>query len=186
MRTVELILLALALSADAFTASAAIALNHNGRRGAFRISFHFGLFQMLLALAGALAGTVVLDLIREWDHWFVLILLGWIGGRMTVNGLRGNRNDERLNVDLTRGWTLVGLSIAVSIDAFAAGISLPTMQYSLFTAAAVIGIVSAGNSILGWRLARRLSSRWHRGVEVVGGLILIAIGVNTLISHLKG
>ena len=120
MSVLEIVLLSLALAADAFSVGAALGLRYHRPREVFRVAFHFGLFQALLALVGALVGGALLGAIAGVDHWVAFGLLAALGGRMIWSGWRGGES-EAPSVDLTRGWSLVGLSLAVSIDALAAG-----------------------------------------------------------------
>ena len=179
METVQLVLLAIALSADAFSVSAVVGLHCRGLRRAFRITFHFGLFQSLFTLMGAMAGTLILPLIAQWDHWLVFVLLVFIGGRMALEGLRGKDQSEKVPPDLTRGMTMIGLSVAVSID------GLPALSVQLIPAVAVIGIITTLISILAWNIAGSISTRFRSTAEVIGGVVLIAIGVRTVLQHLQ-
>jgi putative Mn2+ efflux pump MntP len=185
MTWIEIGLLALALSADAFSVSAAVGLTHRGRRRAFRIVWHFGLFQGLFALAGALMGTILIARIRAWDHWIVLLLLGIIGGRMIYNSLKGNDPEEYVPQDLTRGMVMIGLSVAVSIDAFAAGISLPASNAPIYLSCLVITLATLCMSTAAWFLAGYIQPNARRGAEFIAGLILIGIGIRTVLDHLS-
>jgi len=78
----EIFLLAVALAVDAFSVGVAVGLKHKRPRQIFRLSFHFGLFQALMPLLGALAGTLLLRWVRQWDHWVVFGVLAALGGRM--------------------------------------------------------------------------------------------------------
>jgi len=184
MEMIQLLLLAMALAADAFSVSAIVGLQCRGFRRAFRITFHFGLFQALFAFLGAIAGTLILSRIESWDHWIVFFLLLAIGGRMAYNGIRGENQSKNIPNDLSRGMTMIGLSIAVSVDALAAGIGLPAFGINIGIAAVVIGIVTTAISIFAWNIAAWVSNRWRATAEIIGGLMLVAIGVRTLLQHL--
>ena len=90
----------------------------------FRFAFHFGLFQALMPVLGWLAGTTIAKWVASWDHWIAFGLLAFVGGRAIVEGLRGGTGFADQQRDPTRGWSLVVLSVATSIDAFAVGLSL--------------------------------------------------------------
>lgn len=185
MKLWELLLLALALSADAFTVSAAVGLTRRGLRHAFRIIFHFGLFQGLMALLGTLAGIVLLGWIEAWDHWFVLILLGFVGGRMILSAFQEDDSAALASHDLTRGATMVGLSIAVSIDALAAGISLPASGVHIVRAVLIIAATTSLMAFIAWRLAGKIHRGARQAALVLGGIVLIMIGVRTVLDHLS-
>ena len=185
MSIAELLLLALALAADAFSVGAGVGLSHNGRRQIFRLSFHFGLFQGMLALGGILAGSLLLRWIAAWDHWIAFALLAFIGLRMIREAFSGPEEDAG-RPDPTRGWSLVLLSTAVSIDAFAAGVGLAALDAPRATAVLLISLVSGLATWLAFRVSGALRRIIGARAELVGGLILIALGVKILAEHLGG
>ncbi len=113
---------ALALAMDALAVSVAVGLRlaHVTVRHTFRISFHFGFFQFLMPILGWLGGAQFASAIAGWDHWLVFALLGALGGKMIWQALTG-KMDTWTN-DPTRGWSLVSLSLATSLDALAIGV----------------------------------------------------------------
>jgi manganese efflux pump family protein len=183
MSFLKILLLALALSADAFTVGTSVGLRHRGPRQLFRLSFHFGLFQSLLSGAGALAGTLVISVMKSWDHWVAFGLLTVIGGRMIYGAWRAEHEAEE-PADLTKGLTMVGLSVAVSIDAFAVGIGLPATGAPILLAVLTIGVVASLATFLAMRMAGRVPARLGPRLEIGAGVVLIALGVWTLVSHL--
>src|SRR5574340_1644102 len=116
MSLLEVLLLAVRMAVDAFAVSLAAGAmpGPHGPRQAFRLAFHFGLFQFIMPIIGWLAGTGMEMLIRDVDHWVAFGLLAYVGGRMIYSAWQPLRSTA---VDPSRGWTLVMLSIAVSIDA---------------------------------------------------------------------
>lgn len=156
----------------------------NGRRQLFRLSFHFGLFQALMPVLGWLGGLSVQSYIADIDHWIAFGLLALVGGRMMRSGF--DANGESHNSDPSRGGVLVLLSVAVSIDALAVGLSLAVMRISILYPALVIGLVTGGLSLAGLRLGGRLGQAFGKRMEIVGGAILIGIGLRVLIAHLAG
>jgi putative Mn2+ efflux pump MntP len=180
---VENLLLALALSADAFSVGAAVGLEHGAPRQVFRLAFHFGLFQALMPLLGALAGTLVLDWIAAFDHWVAFGLLAFVGGRMIAGSFSGaTANRPR---DPTRGLSLIGLSLAVSIDALAAGFTLAVERAPLLRSVVIIGLVAAAATALGMRLAGRVRRLAGKRCELFAGLILVGLGAKILVEHLS-
>jgi putative Mn2+ efflux pump MntP len=179
----ETFLVALSMAMDAFAVCLiAGALNQaSGPRPAFRLSFHFGLFQFLMPVLGWLVGWTVEPLIRNYDHWIAFGLLAFVGVRMINAAVRG---DEAQSPDPSRGWTLVLLSIAVSIDALAVGLSLGVLGISVWYPALIIGVVTGALSLLGLFLGQRFGARLGKPVEIIGGAVLIAIGLRILFSHL--
>ena len=183
MSLLELCAIALALAVDAFSVGVAVGLTHRTRRQRFRLSFHFGLFQALMPLAGALAGAVLERWIARWDHWVVLGLLVVIGGRMIWTAARA-KGGEDPSGDPTRGLQLVGLSLAVSVDALAVGFTLGVQQVSIPVAVALIGVTAAALTLFGMLIAGGFASRLGRRAEIGAGVALVAIGVKTVLDHL--
>ncbi len=184
MLDVEILLLALALSADAFSVGAVLGLRYGSPRQIFRLAFHFGLFQALLPLAGAALGALLVSRVASVDHWIAFGLLAGLGIRMIRAGMTGEAAAAE-SVDLTRGWNLVGFSLAVSIDAFAAGITFPTWHVPIAAAVVTFGLVTAVATALAMRLASSIAGRVGGRVEVLGGVVLIALGLKILNDHLR-
>ncbi len=153
-----------------------------GPRPAFRLAFHFGLFQALLPVIGWLFGITIAPLISAYDHWVAFGLLAFVGARMVRSGL--NEAEEDFKRDPSRGWTMVMLSVAVSIDALAVGLSLGLLGVTIWTPALIIGLVTAALSLLGLRIGLYFGKRWGKPVEVLGGLVLIGIGLKIVLTHL--
>ncbi len=185
MPFIETFLIAISMAMDAFAVCFSVGAlpQSQGRRPAFRLSFHFGLFQFLMPVIGWLAGTTIEPFIHAYDHWLAFGLLVFVGGRMILSALR--RQEAAPRADPSRGWTLVLLSIAVSIDALAVGLSLGVLGVSVWYPAILIGIVTGLLSLLGLRLGNQLGRLPGRPVEIAGGLILIGIGLRLLITHLS-
>jgi putative Mn2+ efflux pump MntP len=93
---------------------------------------------------------------------------------------------SRVRPDMSRGWTLVSLSVATSLDALAVGLSLGILGVGIWYPSVVIGVVTGGLSLLGLRLGDRLGVRFGTRMEVVGGGVLVLIGLRILISDLAG
>jgi putative Mn2+ efflux pump MntP len=183
MTPLEILLLSMALAADAFSVGAALGLRYRTPRQVFRISFHFGLFQALLPLLGAFLGGALLAHVESIDHWIAFGLLAFLGGRMIWSGLHEDR-DDTVSVDLTRGWNLVGLSIAVSIDALAAGITLPAAHAPIVLAVTSFGIVAGLATLVAMRLAGPIALRMGSRVELLAGIVLIGLGAKILNEHM--
>jgi len=182
--TLDLVLIAFALSVDAFAVSLAAAATGSmrGARRAFRLSFHFGLFQFLMPVLGWAAGTAVRDAIADFDHWVAFVLLTVVGVRMFRSSRRPGEAPGA--EDPSRGFPLLALSTAVSIDALAVGLGLGMMRIDIWMPSVVIGIVAAAMSLVGIILGNRLHSRYGRIAEFVGGVILILIAVRIVVTHL--
>ena len=177
--------IAIALAMDAFAVSLAVsaALGSVKPRQAFRLSFHFGLFQFLMPLVGFFSGELLGRFIQAVDHWIAFGLLLWVGGGMLVSGIKG---EERFSSDRdpTRKGSLVMLSVATSIDALAVGFSLSLMGVHIWMPAIVIGLVAALLTLTGLLVGAGLGRLVGRWAEIIGGLILIGIGLKVLFGDL--
>ncbi len=184
MGLVEIIFIAVGLAMDAFAVSLGVGTTRHatGYRASIRMSFHFGLFQALMPIIGWFAGTTIAPLIAAFDHWVAFALLAFVGIRMICSGLRPET--ETHESDPTRGFTLVLLSVATSIDAFAVGLSLAMLGVAIWYPVVVIGVVTAFLSLLGCRLGNRLGLRFGKVMEIIGGGVLILIGIRVVLSHL--
>jgi putative Mn2+ efflux pump MntP len=178
------IAVALGLAMDAFAVSIAssVMLGTVNSRQVFRFAWHFGFFQAAMFLAGWLGGRIIADLIRSWDHWVAFILLTFIGLRAIASTF--GENDRHRDFDPTRGWSLVLLSVATSIDALAAGISFAAIGTGAVSAGLIVGITAALLSAVGMIWGARIGTIFGRHLERAGGLVLILIGVKVLVDHL--
>ena len=182
MSIFELIAVALALAADAFSVGVAVGLKRRGCRERFRLSFHFGLFQAIMPLAGALIGAVFATWISAFDHWVAFGLLAVIGGRMFRQALAGE-DEPSSGGDPTRGLALVGLSIAVSIDALAVGFTLGLEDVSIPFAVSLIGVTAAALTLVGMLIAGSFASKLGKRAEIGAGAALILIGAKIVLEH---
>ena len=186
MTIIEVLLLALALSFDAFAVSLAAASSGRvaGTRAAFRLAFHFGLFQFLMPVLGWFAGAGLAPLIAAYDHWIAFALLMLIGVRMIRSAFSHEPGETRQ--DPSRGFRLIALSVATSIDALAVGLSLGFLDIDIWWPSLAIGIITGSVCVLAIAMGSRLHMRFGRTAEVAGGLVLIGIAVRILVAHLGG
>jgi manganese efflux pump family protein len=180
----EVVIIACGLAMDAFAVAlgAGASGQLGGRRAGLRLSFHFGLFQFMMPVLGWLLAIRLQHLIQAVDHWLAFGLLAFVGGRMILSGASPEHED--LRSDPSRGVSLVALSVATSIDALAVGLSLAFLGTEILWPSTAIGVITCAFSLLGVYLGSRLSEKVGRRMEIAGGLILIAIGVQILVTHL--
>jgi manganese efflux pump family protein len=185
MPTLDLAIIAIALSIDAFAVAlaASAAGRVNGKRAAARLSFHFGLFQFLMPVLGWTAGATVKPLIESFDHWIAFMLLSIVGIRM-IHGSH-DPDGETYTKDPSRGVTLVALSTAVSIDALAVGLSLGMLNVRIWSTSIIIGCVTSAATLLGILLGNRMQERLGKIAELAGGIVLILVAIKIVIDHLS-
>lgn len=111
----ETLALAVALGMDAFSVALGVGSSGTTFQGSIRLSLHFGLFQFTMPIIGWLLGRNLVGVIQRYDHWVVFLLLGGIGAKMIYEAFK-TEGEEKPIRDRTRGWTLILLSIATSVD----------------------------------------------------------------------
>ncbi len=152
---------------------------------AARVGLLFGGFQALMPALGWAAGARFAPLIEAWDHWVAFVLLAGLGGKMLYDAATAGRAEPKPVAD-PFGWRpLVVLAVATSIDALAAGITLPLLDVGFAAAIATIGAIAAVLSAAGVYLGRRFGARLGAKLDAAGGVLLIALGVKTLVEHLR-
>lgn len=183
---IDLIILpvAIGLGVDAFSVAlgASVFPTDSERRRTFRLVFHFGFFQGGMAFLGWLCGRTIEPYVAAIDHWIAFVLLAYVGGRMLRAALRGDLDSSR--EDPSRGMTLVMMSIGTSIDAFAVGLSLALTGSEILWPSLVIALVAAAMTYVGLKIGGELGTRFGPPVQLIGGLVLIAIGVRVLVTHI--
>ncbi len=178
--------IALALAMDAFAVAVGLNVAPKGldRSQIFRLGLFFGFFQFMMPLIGWLAGQGFLRYIRLVDHWVAFVLLCFIGGRMVLASFRDKQTKEKISYDPTKGLTLVMLSVATSIDAFAVGLSFAALEEGILYPSLIIGVVAFLLTVGGARLGPLVGKLAGKWAEFCGGLILIFIGIKILVDHL--
>jgi manganese efflux pump family protein len=186
MGVVEVLLLAFALALDALTVGAAVGLRACAPRQVFRLAFHFGVFQALMPVLGALCGRAVVGWLAGFTAWVAFGLLLAIGAKMIWGALRKKEACVQACTegDPTKGWSLLALSLATSIDALGAGLGMGVVMgwLDLAWAVVVIGLVAALATWLGMRAGGALVCRLGRKAEALAGLVLIGLGVRMLLG----
>ena len=185
MQLFSIIVIAVALAMDAFAVSVATGSVYKQLKihHAVRMALFFGAFQAFMPLVGWLAGLGFKDAIVAYDHWVAFGLLAAIGCKMIYESLRMKHIADR--PDPASILVLLSLSIATSIDALAVGITLSLITDKIFAAVIIIGVVTFFLSLLGCELGRRIGHFFENKIELIAGLILIAIGTKILIQHLS-
>ncbi len=176
----EIVLLSIALAADAVTVGLAVGINHKSYRQVFRLAFHCGLFQALLPTVSAVTAVCVGTIVDAFDHYIGFALLALIGAK-TIHGSIKN-SDVKVPKDLTKGMSMVGLSLAVSIDAFAAGFPIGFSNTSVLLAVFTIGTITATLTAVAMKAASSVSTKLGSKAEFVAGIILILLGVKILLK----
>lgn len=177
----SLLALSLGLAMDAFAVSVAQGAARPGTKSGWKIAVAFGAAQGLMPLIGWALGAAFEGVIRDVDHWVAFVLLGLLGGKMLREGLAG---EKATPAPALLGWALLGAAVATSVDAAAAGITLPMIGAPIAIACIVIGLVTAALCMAGVRIGAVYGARLGKIAEIAGGGLLILIGSKILIQHL--
>ena len=179
MNLLEIIILALALSADAFAVSISggISTKHVNLSRSLKMAFFFGVFQGLMPVVGWFAGSTFYDYIKNFGSWIALALLSMIGIKMIIESFN-HENKGVKNYFNTK--TLFLLAIATSIDALAVGFSLKFLEVDIFVPAIIITVVTFVVSLLGIFIGKKAGNIFGRKAEITAGLILIGIGIKLI------
>jgi manganese efflux pump family protein len=183
MPLVDILLIAVGLAMDAFAVSLAAGASRTvvSLRPTLRLAFHLGLFQALMPILGWFAGSRVAYRLAGLDHWLAFALLAVVGVRMVRSGL--STDPAVAPPDPSRGLTMVMVSLATSVDAFAIGLSLAMIGVEIWQPAALIGLVTAVLSLAGIRFGAALGVRFGKRMEIVGGLVLVVIGIRIVAQY---
>ena len=188
---VENVFIAVALAMDCFAVStvAGVILRKRETGVMLRLAVLFGFFQAMMPLLGWLLTSRFSAYIEAYDHWIAFAMLLLIGGKMVLDAFK---KEEEPSFDPRKAGSQLLLAVATSIDALAVGITYACTGYdtlgSLAVPLVIIGAVSFLFSIAGFLLGVRFGDIVNRRVkpELLGGIILIAIGIKILLEHLLG
>lgn len=178
------VLIGIALSMDCFAVSLAIGTAAASRllKTALVIALCFGVFQTGMTLIGWAAGTGFSDLVTGFAPWLAFLLLALIGAKMIYEGFENEDEDEPLGA--LQVVPVLILSIATSIDALAVGVSFALIHESVLAPSLIIGLIAFLLSFAGVLSGMQLKELLGKRIEIAGGLILIVIGLNILITHI--
>ena len=173
--------LAVGLAMDAMAVAVAEGAARRSRAGhALVVGAAFGAAQGVMPLIGWAIGIAFLALVQSIDHWIALVLLGFLGARMIREARRGEPEGASRAL---AGLALVGAAVATSIDALAAGITLPTLGLPVALACAVIGLVTAILSAIGVGVGVAAGRHVGKWAETIGGVVLIGLGLKIFVHH---
>jgi len=178
------LLIAVGLAMDAFAVSVVRGLSAGRFKtgNALKMAVSFGSFQAFMPVLGWMGGLGLRNVISGVDHWVAFTLLGFIGCKMIYESIRlesGEKKPKPLSA-----YVLLVLSVTVSIDALAVGLSFAFLQTSITIPIIMIGTVTFILSFLGASFGSKLGRFFENKIEIAGGLILIGIGIKTLVEHL--
>lgn len=184
MSLIELLILAVGLSMDAFAVSVCkglatkdVSVKQMGLAGLW-----FGGFQAFMPLLGYLLGMAFAKVISSYDHWIAFLLLAFIGGNMIKEAFFDE--EEACTCNSFGAKTMVVMAIATSIDALAVGVTFAFLNVQIVPAVSFIGIITFLFSFVGVKLGNLFGTKYEKKAQLAGGIILIMIGTKILLEHL--
>lgn len=187
MGFLELVVLAVGLSMDAFAVSICkgLSMKKASWKGMLVCGVWFGGFQALMPLIGFFLGSLFASTIVAVDHWIAFGLLALLGINMIREAFKSEENEEECDADLSVK-TMFTMAVATSIDALAVGISLAMAGgVNIWSAISLIGVTTFVLSGVGVKIGSIFGDKFEKKAQVMGGIILIALGTKILIEHLS-
>ena len=182
MGFIELLLIAVGLSMDAFAVSICkgLSVQKVKPKHAACVALYFGGFQALMPLIGYFLGSSLKSLIESYDHWIAFVLLALIG----VNMIREAFGEEEKQNDSFSFRTMFMMAIATSIDALAVGVTFAFLETPILSAVSLIGVTTFCISVAGVAVGCWFGARYKQRAEITGGVILVLLGCKILLEHL--
>ena len=183
MGLLEIVLVAVGLSMDAFAVSITLGLSVKKTKIIDYLipGIYFGFFQGLMPLIGFFTGTLFAHRIAEFEHWIAFALLGLIGGKMIKDSF--SQGKEKTDENPFHLLKMLLLAIATSIDALAIGVTFAFFEMNILLAIAIIGITTFSISIIGVKIGNIFGIRYKSKAEFIGGAVLVLLGIKILIEH---
>ncbi len=182
MSLIELFIIAIGLSMDAFAVAVCkgLSVSKVEKKHYFTVGIYFGGFQALMPLIGYLLGVNFRSLIENIDHWIAFVLLGFIGANM----IKESRSCSEEMDGSFNFKAMLPLAVATSIDALAVGVTFAFLKVEIVPAVSFIGVTTFLLSALGLKIGNVFGAKYKAKAEFAGGLVLILMGLKILLEHL--
>lgn len=190
MWLVKVVAIAVGLGMDAMSVCMAIGVRWHGRGQRFRLAWHMGMMQFLMPLVGWAAGSRLTAALAGVERYIAAVLVLGVGVKMFYEAVRSHPGaaaeeaehfvEEHAHLksqDPTRGWSLILLSVATSLDALVVGFSLGLKGESIWLASVVIGVTAGVMALVGVALGKRLGTALGKRAELAGAGVLIVLGL---------
>lgn len=184
MSTLELFIIAVGLSMDAFAVAICKGLSVKELKPKHMIivGLYFGAFQGLMPLAGYFLGRQFESYITSFDHWIAFVLLTLIGANMIREAVKGEAEECGDSFGLK---AMLPMAIATSIDALAVGVTFGFIpDVNIVPAVLFIAVITFTLSAVGVKIGNVFGAKYKSKSELAGGIILILMGIKILLEHL--
>ena len=179
----SVIAIAVGLAMDTFAVSivTGAAYKQLHIRHTLRMAGFFGGFQAFMPVVGYLAGLTVRQYVSNYDHWIAFGILAAVGLKMIYESFK--IKEERKTPNPANLLVVLALAVATSIDALAVGITISLITHAIALAVIIIGVVTFGLSFAGVYIGKKFGHFFEGGIEIIGGLVLIALGLKIVLQH---
>lgn len=187
MNVLSIFLTGLALSMDAFAVALTLgikATNKDRKKIALKAALYFGGFQGAMPLLGWILGINFTQYIQKFDHWIAFGLLAIIGGKMIIDVIRDEEDEDKEQLASTSNKEFVLLAIATSIDALAVGIGFAFLKVNIIEAVLAIALTTFVVCFMAVFIGKKFGEILKSKAELFGGVILVVIGTSILLEHL--
>ena len=186
MSVLELFILAVGLSMDAFAVAICTGLTMPRAtvKKALIVGLYFGIFQAGMPVIGYYVANLFADKITAYDHWIAFALLCFLGGKMILESFKKEEASSNESEASLGPKKMLPLAVATSIDALAVGVSFAFLRVSIVPAVSFIGVTTLVISMAGVKIGNAFGQRFKSKAELAGGVILVLIGVKILVEHL--
>ena len=183
MELLSVITIAVGLAMDTFAVSivTGAAYKQLHIRHTLRMAGFFGGFQAFMPVVGYLAGLKVKQYVSNYDHWIAFGILAAVGLKMIYESFK--IKEEKKTPNPANLAVVLALAVATSIDALAVGITISLITHAIALAVIIIGVVTFGLSFAGVYIGKKFGHFFEGGIEIIGGLVLIALGLKIVIQH---
>lgn len=178
-----IIALAFSLSMDSFVVALAKGAGLTGAHGrvALKTGLIFGIVQTIMPCLGWLLGNAASPFMEKIGHWIAFILLAGVGLKMIWEAFAHQKGEEKSPKDSL--FLLILMAFGTSLDALVVGLTLTFFNVNIFLIIAIIGFVTFGVVVIGVMMGRYIGALIGRAAEILGGLVLIGIGTQILLTH---
>ncbi|MDO4378133.1 MAG: manganese efflux pump MntP family protein [Erysipelotrichia bacterium] len=180
MSVLELLVIAIGLSMDAFSVSVCkgLSVEKVQTKHVLLCGLFFGIFQAVMPAIGYFIGSAFANYVEKFDHWVAFVLLLYIG----INMIKEAKQEEKMDADFSLK-TMTLMAIATSIDALTIGVSFAFLKVNLLISVLAIGLITFTLSCIGVVLGHKIGSKFSSRAEILGGAVLIILGIKILIEH---
>ncbi len=185
MSLIIIIITAIGLSLDSFIISISYGtvVRTNKVRTALKLSLVFGIFHIIMPVAGYYVGVGIKDYISAFDHWVAFLILSFIGLKMIIDDIKTKKQEHDKKFS-TKTVMVLYLALATSIDALAIGISFSLIDISIIYFAVIVGFTVFCFTMIGTMFGAFLSKKLNIKMQIIGGIVLILIGIKILTDHI--